>query len=61
MRESAFKSTVFVGVPKVSPERCIAGVRDPIVSFWGSRMFVLFFGSCSGYPQFGRVHKRIGG
>jgi len=61
MRESAFKSAVFVGVPRVSPDRCRAGVCDFIVSFWGSRVSVLFFGSCSGYPQFGRVHKRIGG
>ena len=36
------------------------GVCDFIVSFWGSRVFLLFFGSHPGYPQFGRAHKRIG-
>lgn len=61
MRESAFKSTVFVGVPRVSPNQSSAGVCVFIVSFWGSRVFVLFFGSRSGYPQFGRAHTRIGG
>lgn len=61
MRESAFKSTVFVGVPRVSPDNRRTGVCDFIVSFWGSRVFVLFFGSHPGYPQFGRAHKRIGG
>jgi len=61
MRESAFKSTVFVGVPRVSPDQCDGGVRDFIVSSWGSRVFVLFFGSHSGHPQFGGAHIRIGG
>ena len=42
MRESAFKSTVFVGVPRVSPDQGSTGVCDFIVSFWGSRVFVSF-------------------
>ena len=43
MRESAFKSTIFVGVPRVSPDQARGGVYDFIVSFWGSRVSVLFF------------------
>ena len=45
MRESAFKSTIFVGVPRVSPDQDRGGVYNFIVSFWGSRVFVWFFGS----------------
>ena len=40
MRESAFRSTVFVGVPRVSPDQGSTGVCNFIVSFWGSRVFV---------------------
>ena len=45
MRESAFKSTIFVGVPRVSSDQARGGVYDLIASFWGSRVFLWFFGS----------------
>ena len=61
MRESTFKSTIFVGVHRVSPDRGSAGVCGLIVSFWGSRVFISFFESHSGRPQFGRAYTDIGG